>query len=104
MPKKRKSSGRSKGGKGRSNTVQCDACGKSIPRDKAKKIYRRTSLVDSRLARELRKKGAYFPGSQSIKWYCINCAVHRGYYAPRDKEKRRKPYKKGKRYRLMVFH
>ena len=38
MPKKRKSRGRSKGGKGRSELVHCSGCGCLVPRDKAKKV------------------------------------------------------------------
>ncbi|MEM2975201.1 MAG: 30S ribosomal protein S26e, partial [Candidatus Bathyarchaeia archaeon] len=59
MPVKRKSRGRSKGGKGKSDYVQCSSCGELVPRDKAKKVSRRVSLVDAPLARELRQKGAY---------------------------------------------
>ncbi|HEX9261241.1 MAG TPA: 30S ribosomal protein S26e, partial [Candidatus Bathyarchaeia archaeon] len=36
MPFKRKSRGRSKGGKGSSSLVQCANCGSQVPRDKAK--------------------------------------------------------------------
>ena len=97
MPKKRKSRGRSKGGKGRGQMVQCTYCGASVPRDKAKKIYRKVSFIDPRLAYELRKKGAYIPGSQSIEFACIGCAVHRGMYSPRAKDERRKPFKKRRR-------
>lgn len=97
MVKKRKSRGRSKGHKGKEDFVQCASCGKLVPRSKAKKIYRRTSLVDPYLAKQLVKKGAYFPGSQSVRYYCVSCAVHRGYYSPRNKQERRKPFKKGKR-------
>ncbi len=98
MPKKRKSEGRSKGGKGSVGMVQCDQCGKSVPRDKAKKIYKKgNSWIDPRLAYELRKKGAYISGSQTLKYYCIACAIHRGHYSPRQKEQRRKPFKKNSR-------
>lgn len=95
LPKKRRSRGRTKGkSRGRGQPVQCSACGKSVPVDKAKKIYRRTSLVEPTLARELRKKRVYLPSRQTIKWLCINCAIHRGYYSQRQKELRRKPYRK----------
>lgn len=94
MVKKRKGHGRTKGRKGRGSLVQCAGCGALIPRDKAKKIYRKTSFLDPRLISDLKRQGAYIPGSQQIKWYCVSCAVHRGYYAPRAEEKRRKPFKK----------
>ncbi|NIO19549.1 MAG: 30S ribosomal protein S26e, partial [Candidatus Aenigmarchaeota archaeon] len=53
MGKKRKSRGRTKGKKGRSSMVQCTSCGQMVPRDKAKKKTRYSSLVDPVLGREL---------------------------------------------------
>jgi len=94
MTKKRKNRGRSKGDKGKGRMVQCTYCGKIVPQDKAKKIYKRSSFINGRLAYELRKQGAYIPGSQQVSYSCISCAVHRGRYSPRQEEKRRKPYKK----------
>lgn len=89
MPMKRKSRGRSKGRKGRSGFVQCSMCGELVPRDKAKKVSRRTSLVDYALAKELRQKGAYFATRVQIKYYCISCAVHRGVVKVRAKGERK---------------
>jgi len=97
VPKKRKSQGRRKGGKGKGTMVQCAYCGKSVPRDKAKKVYRRSSFVDPRLAHELRQKGTYIPSSQQVQFACINCAVHRGLYSPRQANQRRKPFQKRRR-------
>lgn len=97
MAKKRKSGGRSKGGKGRGRLVQCFHCGAQIPIDKAKRIYRRSSFIEPRLAYELRKKGAYIPGSQQVSYLCISCSVHFGRYSPRQKDQRRKPFKKRRR-------
>jgi len=57
MPKKRSSGGRSKGGKGRSGTVQCSLCGAQVPKDKAKRQTKYTSLVEPRLLKELRASG-----------------------------------------------
>ncbi|MGH9981858.1 MAG: 30S ribosomal protein S26e, partial [Nitrososphaeraceae archaeon] len=50
MPKKRTSRGRTKGGKGSSGTVHCSQCGAMVPRDKAKKITGRITLVEPTLA------------------------------------------------------
>lgn len=94
MPKKRKGRGRNKGRKGRGKLVQCAGCGAQVPIDKAKKVYKKTSFLDPRLASDLRRQGAYIPGSQTIKYYCISCAVHRGYYAPRAEKERKRPFKK----------
>jgi small subunit ribosomal protein S26e len=88
MPSKRKSHGRSKGGKGDSGAVQCALCGQQVPRDKAKKVTSRISLVDRTLAKELRQQGAYFSSSSTTKYYCISCAVHRGIVKVRSKSER----------------
>ena len=89
LPKKRKSAGRSKGGKGRSKSVQCSMCGKTVPRDKAKRKESYVSFVDPQLAKDLRKQGAFIPRQSTVKYYCINCAVHRGIVKIRSKDDRR---------------
>ncbi|MEM4704733.1 MAG: 30S ribosomal protein S26e [Candidatus Bathyarchaeia archaeon] len=89
MPFKRKSRGRSKGGKGSSAPVQCAMCGQLVPRDKAKKVTRRSSLVDPQLAKELRQKGAYLSSVVDTKYYCVSCAVHRGIVKVRAEKERR---------------
>jgi len=98
VPAKRKSRGRSKGGKGLGSQVQCSMCGKLVPRDKAKKLSRRVSIVDPTLARELRQKGAYMPSHIDTKYYCVSCAVHRGIVKVRARDERklrwRRPFKR----------
>ena len=89
MPKKRKSGGRSKGGQGRSGSVQCSFCGAQVPRDKAKRITRYTSLVDSRMLKELRDQGAQIARYRTTKYLCVSCAVHRGVVKVRGKEDRK---------------
>ena len=89
MPKKRSSGGRSKGSKGRSGMVQCSYCGALVPRDKAKRVTRWTSLVDSRLLKELQQQGASISRARTMKYLCISCAVHRGVVKVRDKEERK---------------
>ncbi|MFH0897542.1 MAG: 30S ribosomal protein S26e [Candidatus Bathyarchaeota archaeon] len=88
MPKKRKSRGRAKGGKGHSGVVQCSKCGGLVPRDKAKKVSSYVSMVDSTLARELRSQGTYIARTKVEKWLCISCAVHRGMVKVRAKVER----------------
>ena len=68
MTKKRKSRGRSKGGKGSSGFISCSNCGAHVPRDKAKKVTTRLSMVEPLLARELRAAGAYIaaPDNRSL--------------------------------------
>ncbi|RLG92391.1 MAG: 30S ribosomal protein S26e [Candidatus Hecatellales archaeon] len=89
MPKKRKSRGRSKGGKGRSELVHCSGCGCLVPRDKAKKVTTWVSFVDPALAKELRAQGAFIPREKVVKYYCISCAVYRGVVKVRSKEERK---------------
>ncbi len=96
MPVKRKSRGRSKGGKGKTSLVQCTSCGEVVPRDKAKRVSRRVSMVDYALAKELRQKGAYISAPVETRFYCVSCAVHRGVVKVRSKSER-KGYRK-KRY------
>ena len=88
MPKKRKSRGRSKGGKGRASHIQCDLCGQLVPRDKAKRVTKYVSLVDRVLLKELKAKGAIIHRQAVDKWYCISCAVHRRVVKVRAKSKR----------------
>ena len=76
MPLKRASRGRRKGGKGSSGTIQCVNCGVSVPKDKAKKVPSRLSLVEHQLAKALRAQGAYISAPKITKWYCISCAIH----------------------------
>ncbi|MBS7641505.1 MAG: 30S ribosomal protein S26e [Candidatus Bathyarchaeia archaeon] len=89
MPFKRKSRGRSKGQKGKSDYVHCSSCGELVPRDKAKKVTRRISLVDPVLARELRQRGAYISSRTETLYYCVSCAVHRGIVKVRAREERK---------------
>jgi small subunit ribosomal protein S26e len=89
LSKKRKSRGRSKGGKGRSDTIYCSNCGASVPRDKAKKVTTRMSLVEPTLARELRATGTYIASPTQVRYYCVSCAVHYGIVKVRAKSERR---------------
>jgi small subunit ribosomal protein S26e len=89
MPKKRSSGGRSKGGKGRAGMVQCSFCGAQVPKDKAKRTTRYTSLVESRLLKELQQQGAQIARYRSTKYLCISCAVHRGVVKVRGKVERK---------------
>ena len=99
MPVKRKSRGRSKGSKGKGSLVQCCGCGQQVPRDKAKRVSRRVSLVDSLLYKELRQKGTYIASRTETAHYCISCAVHRGVVKVRSKNERKSgsPRRRGRR-------
>jgi len=69
--------------------VQCSYCGALVPRDKAKRVTRWTSLVDYRLLKELRNKGARIARAKTTKSLCISCAIHRGVIKVRGKEERK---------------
>lgn len=90
VPKKRTSRGRSKGGKGRSTLIQCTNCSRWVPRDKAKTVTSRLSLVEPQLARELREAGTYISAPTVVKKYCVSCAVHFGVVKVRSSSDRRK--------------
>ena len=96
MPVKRKSRGSAKGSKGKGALVQCFSCGQQVPRDKAKRVSRRVSLVDSRLYKELRQKGTYIASRTETKYYCVSCAVHRGVVKVRSKNERRKGFSRSR--------
>ncbi|MFO8018488.1 MAG: 30S ribosomal protein S26e [Promethearchaeia archaeon] len=88
MAKKRKSGGKTGSSKGSHQTVQCAKCGRVIPRSKAKKVTRRTRLVDSRMYHELKDQGTIILGGSTRKYYCISCAIHSGQISQRAKSKR----------------
>ena len=91
MPKKRQNRGRHKGSKGHVDTVQCDNCGRIIPKDKAIAVTRWYSPVDPQLARELEKKGAIILKYPVTKYYCVSCAIHYGIVKVRPEEERKRP-------------
>ena len=113
MPSKRVSRGRRKGGKGSTGVIQCTNCGQTVPKDKAKKVTSRLSLVEHQLAqgtyiaspkilkwyclslvehqlaKELRAQGTYIASPKILKWYCISCAIHFKILKIRSSSKRR---------------
>jgi small subunit ribosomal protein S26e len=60
-----------------------------VPRDKAKKVTGRITLVEPTLAKELKAQGAYIAPSTDVKFYCVSCAVHRGVVKVRSELERR---------------
>jgi small subunit ribosomal protein S26e len=90
MGKKRKSSGRAKGQSGKGTTVQCDKCGRMVPSDKAKRVTKRTRLVDWQLQQELERDGAVVMGATTTQRLCVSCAVHKGHVKIRAKKDRRR--------------
>jgi len=76
--------------------VQCSYCGAQVPRDKAKRTTRWTSLVDSRLLKELQDQGARVSRERTTKYLCISCAVHRGVVKVRGKDERKSRPRRGR--------
>ena len=60
-----------------------------MPRDKAKRVTRYTSLVDRRVLKELQAQGASVARYQTTKYLCISCAVHRHVVHVRSKDDRK---------------
>lgn len=60
-----------------------------MPRDKAKRVTRYTSLVDRRVLKELQAQGASVARYQTTKYLCISCAVHRHVVHVRSKDERK---------------
>ena len=77
MGKKRKSGGRSKGGKGNIGKVQCSSCRRLVPRDKAKRKTTYKTLVDYAIGKELRQQGTQIARMPYVRYFCISCAIHR---------------------------
>lgn len=91
MTKKRKSGGRHRKKKGGNpGKEQCSQCGRFVPRDKIKTVTKRVSVVDYKLAKELREQGTIMPTRYVSKKYCVSCAMHRHIVSPRPKKDRRK--------------
>lgn len=87
MPKKRKNSGKNKDGK--DVLVTCDKCNRLVPRSKAKRVTRRTNLMEGVIEKELRQAGAVLPNVRSQKWLCISCAVHGHVVGIRERDNRK---------------
>jgi len=68
--------------------VQCSYCGAQVPRDKVKRVTKFTSLVDSKILKELKDQGATINRTKTTKYLCISCAIHRGVVNIRAKEDR----------------
>ena len=89
MARKRKNRGRKLSGAGHQRPVQCSQCGRLVPADKAIKVTRGISPVDSSLYRELRKQGTFISRRKETKYYCISCAIYLGIVKVRSEEERK---------------
>lgn len=69
-------------GRGREPLVTCDACGRTVPRDKAVE-YVKSSMVD------IDQKDVVIDLTRRKVYYCISCAKHRKIF-----EKKKKMFRK----------
>ena len=77
MTKKSKGITIRKGNKGKSQTVQCDSCGRVTPRGKTIRFKKFSIPLDPDTQRVLRKMRARVYYGKVIVSYCISCARHR---------------------------
>lgn len=89
LGKKRKSGGRSKGKKGNLGKVQCSACGRLVPRDKAKRKTSYKTLVDYSIGKELRQQGTQIARMPYVRYFCVSCAIHRHQVKIRAQDERK---------------
>ncbi len=89
MGKKRKSGGRSKGGKGNIGKVQCSSCGRLVPRDKAKRKTSYKNLVDFTIGKELRQSGTHIARIPYVRYFCVSCAIHKHHIKIRSSSERK---------------
>ena len=69
---------RKKGNKGQVQRVQCDSCGKKIPRDKSIRVRKHAIPMALDLLELIRKQGGRVHTGEVILNHCISCARHRG--------------------------
>merc|ERR1712224_347316 len=95
MPTKRRNHGRSKKNRGAPGRVNCDNCGRIVPKDKAIKKFTVRDIIDAASKEDLSKATAYSTPTQVPKimlkmYYCVSCAIHARIVAVRSRVNRRK--------------
>lgn len=80
MPVKRQNHGRQKMNRGSVNDLQCDQCGRLVPKDKAISRSTRSPLIDNAALDDLRVASVYdepeVPTLNNTENHCVSCAVH----------------------------
>lgn len=72
-----KSITRRKGSKGRESTVECQYCGRIVPRDKALEKTIPLMSLDKETYQRLKKTGATIHIPKTTIYMCVGCAKHR---------------------------
>merc|ERR1712224_497 len=95
MPTKRRNHGRSKKNRGAPGRVNCDNCGRVVPKDKAIKKFTVRDLIDAASKEDIAKAKAYetaqpVPRIMLKMYYCVSCAIHARIVAVRSVVDRRK--------------
>merc|ERR1739845_245534 len=81
--------------RGAPGRVNCDNCGRIVPKDKAIKKFTVRDIIDAASKEDLGKATAYSTPTQvpKIMWkmyYCDSCAIHARIVAVRSRVNRRK--------------
>lgn len=66
-----------KGAQGKSQRVQCDSCGRKVPRGKTIRLRKYAIPLDAETQWVLKKKNARIHCGFVHVYYCISCAKHR---------------------------
>merc|ERR1712029_656569 len=95
MPSKRRNNGRNKKNRGISGHVNCDNCGRVVPKDKAIKKFTVRDCIDAASKEDIGKASAYktptaVPKIMLKMYYCVSCAIHARIVAVRSRTDRRK--------------
>merc|ERR1712226_1460185 len=95
MPSKRRNNGRNKKNRGISGHVNCDNCGRIVPKDKAIKKFTVRDMIDAASKEDINKASALktvavHPKLMVKMYYCVSCAVHGRIVAVRSVVDRRK--------------
>merc|ERR1712224_12418 len=95
MPTKRRNHGRSKKNRGAPGRVNCDNCGRIVPKDKAIRKFTVRDLIDAASKEDIKhatalKEASVVPKLMLKIYYCISCAIHARIVAVRSVVDRRK--------------
>ncbi|EQB61056.1 40s ribosomal protein s26 [Vairimorpha apis BRL 01] len=80
MPVKRKNHGKNRKNRGSCKPIQCDKCGRLVPKDKCVKRFRIMPLIEAGSMDDVKIASIYdtfeVPRTSYKNQYCISCACH----------------------------